>query len=49
MVKDRGSKVLLIKPLAWLDDEVERRPCRSRTCDTLIKRYKRFVPECGDK
>ncbi len=23
----------------------ECRPCRSRTCDTLIKRYKRFVPE----
>ena len=28
---------------------VECRPYRSRTCDTLIKRYKRFVPERGDK
>jgi len=26
-------------------EEVESRPCRSRTCDTLIKRYKRFVTE----
>ncbi|HEY86679.1 MAG TPA: hypothetical protein G4O06_01400 [Dehalococcoidia bacterium] len=25
-------------------EEVECRPCRSRTCDTLIKRYKRIVP-----
>ena len=25
-------------------DEGERRPCRSRTCDTLIKRYRRIVP-----
>ncbi|MFC1860130.1 recombinase family protein [Chloroflexota bacterium] len=25
------------------------RPCRSRTCDTLIKRYKRFIPESNDK
>ena len=28
---------------------VESRPCRARTCDTLIKRYKRFVPERNDK
>jgi len=27
------------------DGEVECRPYRSRTCDTLIKRYRRFVPE----
>jgi len=25
------------------------RPCRSRTCDTLIKRYRRFVPKSNDK
>ena len=30
-------------------DGVECRPYRSRTCDTLIKRYKRFVPERNDK
>jgi hypothetical protein len=25
------------------------RPYRSRTCDTLIKRYKRSVPESNNK
>jgi len=32
-----------------LDFKSNGRPCRSRTCDTLIKRYKRFVPEHGNK
>ena len=27
----------------------ECRPYRSRTCDTLIKRYTKFVPERNDK
>ncbi|MFC2045387.1 hypothetical protein ACFLUH_01745 [Chloroflexota bacterium] len=26
------------------DTEIERRPYRSRTCDTLIKRYRSIVP-----
>ena len=30
-------------------DDLADRPYRARTCDTLIKRYKRYVPECEKK
>ncbi len=42
------SDVNVSNPLAQSED-LGSRPYRIRTCDTLIKRYKRFVPERGGR
>jgi len=46
--ENENSYANVSKMLADSDDLVSR-PYRIRTCDTLIKRYKRFVPERGRK
>ena len=48
-VEDNRNKKAFVRNTLEEGEGVECRPYRSRTCDTLIKRYKRFVPERNDK